>query len=296
MMTTAAPPSTAAHRSTGHGVLLADAMSLNAVTSATTGTALLVGAPWLDSLLGAAAWVLAALGLGLVLFAAGIVAALARPTRLRPVARLVVAADVGWMIAAGVLVVADVLTPLGDVLLAVVSVAVAGFAVSQTIGLRRAEGAGALGTRPVALRATREVAVAPAVAWAAVADAAGYGAFAPGIRRTTTDGDLADGMVRTCIDDGGRTWSETCTRVEPGHSYRMEVDTASYPLRYRLLFHEFGMTWQVTPTSAGSRIDLGFTGTVKLGVLGRLAMWTLRRDDPAEQIVDAYTQRLTAAA
>lgn len=293
-MTTAAPRSTTADRDDDDGALLADAMSCNAVTSAVTGAALLVGAPWLDVLLGAPAWVLAGLGLGLVLFAAGILAALAEPSRLRGVARFVVVADVAWVLAAGGVVAADLLTSLGDVLLAVVSVVVAGFAVSQTIGLRRATGDDVIGTRPVQLRATREVTAEPASVWALVADAAGYDAFAPDIRRTT-DGELAEGMVRTCVDDAGRSWSETCSLLAPGRAYRMEVDTTTYPSRYRLLLDEFGMTWRITPTATGSRITLTLSGSAKLGVIGRLAMRALRRDDPAERIVAAYVAQLEPA-
>ncbi len=104
-------------------------------------------------------------------------------------------------------------------------------------------------------------------------------------------------MRRTCVDDGGRTWSETCTAVDPGRSYRMQVETATYPLRYRLLFHEFGMTWHVAPLPAGgSRLTVTFSGTTKLGVLGRLAVRALRRDHPARQVVDAYAERLPATA
>lgn len=293
-MTTATPSRTAAGSDTDRGVLLADAMSLNAITSAVTGTALLLGAPWLHEPLGAPSWVLAALGLGLVVFAAEIVAALAQPQRLRLMARFVVAADIAWVVAAGSVIVADLLTPLGATLLAMISVVVAGFAVSQAIGLRRARGDDAIGIRPVELQATQEVAADPADVWALVADAGGYDAFAPGIRQTTTDGELVVGMARSCVDDAGRTWSERCAMVDPGRGYRMEVDTSSYPLRYRLVLQEFGMSWRVTPTTHGSRLDLSFSGFAKLGVIGRLAIWVLGRDDPAEEILDRYVQHLTS--
>lgn len=288
---------TAVDRRPDGGVLLADALSVNALTSATMGVALLLGAPWLDTAFGAPWPVLAGLGLGLVGFAEAIIWALARPARLRGAARLVIAADVGWVLATAGVLAGDVLTPLGDVLLAAVTVAVAGFAVAQTAGLRRAGDANVLGTRPVKITATREVDADPAAAWTLVADAAGYDAFAPGIRDTTTDGDLADGMRRTCVDDDGRTWSETCTAVDPGRSYRMQVDTATYPLRYRLLFHDFGMTWHIAALpDGGSRLMIALTGAIKLGLLGRLAMRTLLRDDPAQRIIDAYAQRLHARA
>lgn len=296
-MTAAATPSTTADRTADGGVLLADTLSVNALTSGVTGAVLILGAPWLDTTLGAPWVVLVGIGLGLLLFADGILLALGRPAQLRVAARAVVVADLAWVLAAVGVIAADVLTPLGDVLLGGVSVMVAGFAVAQAVGLRRAGDSGVLGTRPVEVTASRDVAAAPAAAWDLVADAAAYDAFAPGIRRTTTDGDLADGMRRTCVDDGGRTWSETCTAVDPGRGYRMEVDTATYPLRYRLLLHDFGMTWRVTPLAeGGSRLQVTFSGSTKLGLVGRLAMRALRRDDPAGQIVDAYARRLAATS
>ncbi len=277
------------------GVLLADALSVNAVSSGATGLVLLLGAPWLDGPLGVHALVLAGVGLGLVLFAELIVLTLARPAVLRRAATAVIAADLAWVAGAAVVVAGDVLTGLGDVLLGAVTVLVAGFALAQWLGLRRAGSAAVVGVRRVTLRAGREVAAPPAEAWALVAAADQYAALAPGIATTTTDGDLQAGMHRTCVDDDGRTWSETCTTVEPGRSYRMEVDTSTYPWRHRLLLHAFAMTWDVTPTATGARLELAFEGGVKLGVLGRLAMAALASDAPHEQILDAYVGRLESS-
>lgn len=274
------------------GVLLADALSVNAVSSAATGLVLTFGAPWLDGPLGAPAVVLAAVGLGLVLFADLILLALARPAQLRGAAAAVIAADLAWVAGAAVVIAADVLTGLGAALLAAVTALVAGFALAQTLGLRRAGSSAVLGVRPIEMRASREIPVPPQDAWALVAAADEYAAIAPGITATTTDGELRPGMRRTCVDDGGRTWSEACTVVDPGRSYRMEVDTDTYPLRHRLLLHAFAMTWRVTPTATGTRVELSFGGGVKLGVLGRVAMAAMASSRPHEQVLDACAERL----
>lgn len=278
------------------GVLLADALSVNAITSGLTGAALAVGGVWLATPLGAPTVALVGLGIGLVLFAEGIVAALAHPRHLRRAAWGVVAADVAWIVGAAAVVTSDELTARGDGLLVAVTVAVAVFATAQVVGLRRAGGAEPLGARPVTLTATREVAADPQDAWRLVADAAGYAAFAPGIARTETDGQLRDGMGRTCVDDRGRTWQEACTVHDPGRRYRMAVDTSTYPLGYRLLLHDFGMTWEVAPAAGGARLTLTFAGSVKLGVLGRLAMVAMGRGGPAEQILERYVTALEQTA
>ncbi len=290
MTTTTIPPSTATDGD--GGVLLADALSINALTSGFTGAVLALGSPWLDGPLGGHTAVLAAVGLGLVLFAVGIVVVLARPAVLGRAARAVIAADVAWVAGAAVVVPADVLSPLGDLLLVAISAVVAGFAAAQAVGLRRAGSTRRLGVRPVEISGSREVDAPPQAAWAMVADAAGYAAFAPGIAATTADGAVGEGMRRTCTDDAGNAWSETCTLVEPGRSYRMEVDTDTYPLRHRLVLDRFGMTWQVEPIAAGSRLELTFSGGTMLGVLGRLAMAALTADAPHERILDAYAAAL----
>lgn len=291
-MTTTTTVPTATHTTDDAGVLLADALSTNAVTSGATGAALALGSPWLDGLLGVHAGILAGVGAGLVLFAVGIIAALARPAGLDRAARAIIAADIAWVAGATVVVPLDVLTPLGDLLLVAVSAVVAGFAAAQAIGLRRAGSTGRLGVRPVEVSGSRDIAAPPERAWAAVADAAGYAAFAPGIATTTTDGAVRDGMRRRCTDDAGNAWSETCTLVEPGRSYRMEVDTETYPLRHRLVLDRFAMTWRVEPIAAGSRLGLTFSGGAKLGVLGRLAMAAMAADAPQEQILDRYAAAL----
>lgn len=292
-MTTTAS-STARTAAGDRGVLLADALSVNALTSAATGAVLALGGVWLDDALGAPAVVLVGVGFGLVLFAAGIGVALTRPRRLRSTARAIVAADLVWVAGAAVVVPAEVLTPLGDVLLTVVSMLVAGFAAAQALGIRRAGDTGELGVRDIEISASREVTAPPEQAWDLVADAAGYAAYAPGITGTTTDAELRDGMQRVCVDDRGDRWSETAKVFEEGHRYRMEVDTDTYPWHYRALLHDFGMTWQVEPTARGSRLTLTFSGRTKLGVLGRLGLATMRRDDPVTRIVDTYAAELAA--
>lgn len=88
---------------------LARFIRLDAALSATAGAGLLAGAPWLDSLLGAPSAVLAAVGV-LLLAYAGALVLLARAGAPRRGAAAVIAANVAWVAASVVVVVADTLS------------------------------------------------------------------------------------------------------------------------------------------------------------------------------------------
>lgn len=124
--------------------LLSRAMVENALFSGATGLVLVIGARWLSGWLVLNAWLLAALGVGLLLYAADLVW-LSRSERfLLAGGRLAVVADIGWVIAAAALITfTAVLTTPGELALALVSLVVAGFAAAQWIGLRRLSAAGA---------------------------------------------------------------------------------------------------------------------------------------------------------
>jgi hypothetical protein len=170
---------------------------------------------------------------------------------------------------------------------------VAGIAASQWVGLRRA-GTGPLdGAAPFSLQVQRDVVAPMAAVWDAVSDAGGYARFADGIAATAVSGQEGD-MVRVCTDDRGSQWSERCTLWEPGRRYRMSVDVSSYPLRFRMLFSELHQTWNVEPAPHGARVTLTFHGTVKLGVLGRLAVRLLGRGSRLDGILNAYETELAA--
>ena len=251
-----------------------------------------MGAPWLDDVLGVPSWVLALVGVGLVGFAAAILAAMTRPATLRRDATAVITADLAWVLATPVVLASDLLSTTGERALVVTTVLVGVLAVEQLVGLVRSRGLPRPGVRPVQLVGRRDVDASADVAWAAVADAAGYAAFAPGIAAARTDGPLAEGMRRICTDEAGNEWNETCSLVEPGRAYRMTVDTSTYPWHFRVLLDSFGMAWRVTPRAAGSTIELTFGGGVLLGVLGRVAMRVWTSDDPITGILDDYAAAL----
>lgn len=121
--------------------LLTTALRSNAAYSGGSGLALAVGAPALDGPFGVHAGILATVGVSLIGYAAAIIVALRSERLVRPMGFAAVAGDVGWCVAALVLIlVTSALTATGEIALAVISIPVAGFAIAQAEGL--------LNTRP----------------------------------------------------------------------------------------------------------------------------------------------------
>ena len=109
----------------------------NGVFSAASGLALVGGAPVANDALGLEAWLLAACGLILVGYGAGLWTA-ARASDPVPGGRLASLLDAGWVLGALVILIGfpSAMTPTGRLLLLVVSALVAGFAVLQIRTLR----------------------------------------------------------------------------------------------------------------------------------------------------------------
>ena len=84
--------------------LLSKAMKENAIFSGLAGLVLIVGASGLDGWLGVDAWLLAAIGLGLVVYAADLMWWSRSPRWLVTGGRMAVVADLGWVVAAAALI------------------------------------------------------------------------------------------------------------------------------------------------------------------------------------------------
>ena len=280
------------------GRTLANAVSFNAAFSASSGLTLLAGAAMLRGWFGVAGWLLAAIGVGLIVFACLLVWLLAEPPRLAVGARWVLAADLAWIAGAIVLlsVTPTLLSPAGSGALAAVTVVVALSVGAQVVGLRR-RGSGPMDpTSPILLRFERTIAASPDQVWDAVADAGDYARFAPGIVDTRIVAGQGEGMQRVCRDDKGGEWAETCTLWDPGRRYRMAVDVSSYPIYYRMLLAEFAQTWTLEPVTDGTHVRLDFDGRVKLGLIGRGVARLLGNSRRFEAILDNYERELTKEA
>ena len=119
--------------------LLRLALRLDAVASGALGLLSLAAAPPLGALLGVPAALLYPVGAGLLVWAAGLGLAAARPAVSRPVVRGVIALNALWVAASAAAILAGwlPLTAPGTAFVAAQAVAVAAFADLQLVGLRR---------------------------------------------------------------------------------------------------------------------------------------------------------------
>lgn len=117
--------------------ILTPTLTANAASSGVTGVALVAGAAPLSGWLGIPAWLSVVVGAGLLVFAVSVVRVARNP---QPTGvRQVIAADVAWVVGAAVVIVGfpESMSTAGLWALGAVTVAVADFAVFQTVGLRR---------------------------------------------------------------------------------------------------------------------------------------------------------------
>jgi hypothetical protein len=119
--------------------VLTRTLAANASFSALTGLILIGAASPLSRWLGVPSWLTVAVGVGLLPFAVAVIRVARDP---KPqAARMVIVADIAWVIGAAVVLVGfpRSMSTAGLWSLGLVSVAVADFAVFQAIGLRRME-------------------------------------------------------------------------------------------------------------------------------------------------------------
>ncbi len=112
----------------------------NAAFSAISGAVLLIGSVAWDEALGLETWFLAAVGISLVAYGA-LLSWLARRPDVGAGARFATIMDAGWVLGAAIVLLGfpAAMTATGRVALFAVSIAVAGFAEAQFLGLRRAD-------------------------------------------------------------------------------------------------------------------------------------------------------------
>ena len=110
----------------------------NAFYSVATGATALVLAGSLGETMEISPWIVRIVGLGVILFGVALLV-IFRPPRVDiTAARFVVAADIAWVAAAVIVMAADLMSASGDLILGLVSIPVAVFAVLQYLGIRLA--------------------------------------------------------------------------------------------------------------------------------------------------------------
>lgn len=248
----------------------------NAVFSAVTGLASVAAFGPIARLLGVGEHRLVlAVGIGLLAFALDVfgVSGL-RWSSMRSHAAVVIVADAAWVVATVALVFTDWVSTTGKVVLGLVALVVAEFAVAQ---FRARAAATAVGpdpadeqSPPLETWATTATIDGPSdIVWATVIDHELYGRIAPNLGSAVAITGDGPGLVRECTDTRGRAWRESCTVWVPGHRYAVEVDTSpdDYPYPVRRMVGE----WWVAPVDADtSTVGLRFTYQPTPTIRGRL--------------------------
>jgi hypothetical protein len=121
------------------GGLLRFALTLDGVATGANGVLYLAGAPLLDGWLGLPTEMLVAVGAFLIVYAALVLRLATRPEMPRVAVAAVIAANALWAIDSLIALALDWFTPttVGQVLIAVQAVLVAGLAALQYVGLRQ---------------------------------------------------------------------------------------------------------------------------------------------------------------
>jgi len=122
------------------GGLLRFALTLDGVATGANGVLYLAGAPLLDGWLGLPTEMLMAVGAFLIVYAALVLRLATRPAMPRVAVVAVIAANVLWAVDSLIALALDWFTPttVGQVLIAVQAVLVAGLAALQYVGLKQA--------------------------------------------------------------------------------------------------------------------------------------------------------------
>jgi len=249
------------------------ALRANAVFSMVSGALLvglgaLVAGPWR---LGPP-WLLPLLGVGVAVFGVALARlAVASVGPLRRGAAAVIAADLGWVVGSGVLLVAHRPAGPGGVAVAAVAAVVAGLAGWQLVGLTRVRSDDRL-TKVEVVEAAVPLPAQPAAVWPLVTDHRLYGRLAPNLSTVEVFSTGDQPLRRRCTSTTGRQWEETCTLWQDGHRFAVEVDTGHYPYPIATM----AGLWQVDPLPGGSRVVMRFAYRVIPSIRGGLFVIALR--------------------
>lgn len=250
--------------------LLRAALRANAVFSMLTGCVLVAlgwsaGQHW-----GVPPATVPAIGAGVVAFGVLVArAAVEQGESLRRQARLVVAADLLWVVASGALIVLS--APAGAGVIGAIAAVVAGVAVIQMVGINRSSRSDPLSDVEV-VELSRNIDAGTAFVFDAMSDHDLYGKIAPNLKAVEVTSAPGQRLERRCTSVGGKSWDETCTLWEAGHRFAVEVDTSNYP--YPLL--QMRGLWQVDPDTVGSRVTMRFEYRAARSLWGGLFTIALR--------------------
>lgn len=267
------------------------ALGFNLVFSTLCGLAILIVGP---TATGAAlgpfpGWFMAALGVGLLGFAALIGGVL---WRLRiAMALLISAMDVLWVISTLPLVVLPgFLSGTGQAVVAGVAVIVALACILQLAGVKRLlqDPDGASGTFRHCIRLTSGA--APDRLWAVIRDLGSIARYSNSLKSSRLEGgtQAAPGVVRVCTNPKDQSWSEEVVAFDDGAReivlrFLTEADNFPFP------FASMRGGWRVSPAPRGSTVDIWWSVVPRNRRLGwvMLALATIALDRDMPRLIAA---------
>ncbi|MCC5886558.1 MAG: SRPBCC family protein [Gammaproteobacteria bacterium] len=231
------------------------ALIANAAFSASCATALLAAPEPVVAWLGLGPpLLLAAVGVGLLAFAADLLHQATRPRLLTWRALYASLADLLWVIATAtlLLIAPNLVSEAGAILLLAVAAVVLAFGIWQLLGIDRAHRA----ANPSRYRHCVQVAVdVPAAAmWNVISELGEIERYMPSLRSSEVLGRQPDGVgaVRVCENHAGKRWGEECTRFEDGRGFdvRFLAEDPDFPFPATIMFGG----WEVIPRGEGSEV------------------------------------------
>ena len=227
------------------------ALLANALFATATGASILIAPAAVADLLGIAHHsILTSIGIGLIVFALDLTHQATRGRIQTWRAGYATALDLAWVAGTVVVLAAhhQAFGTTGVAIIAAVGALVLGFAIWQGRGIDHAHRVPGSRMRQHCVRVHVDQ---PAESmWRVVADLGAIQRYMPSLAHSAIEGgdEPGRGAVRTCVDQGGRSWSEACIAFEPGSlALRFEAEAEGFPFPAS----EMHGGWTVEPSQSG---------------------------------------------
>lgn len=220
--------------------------------------------------------ILQGMGIGLVLF--GLTVGLVGTRGFLPKLpiKLIIAADVLWVVTSGVLLfaVSGLFSDLGRTVVLVVALVVLTFSIAQAIGLLMLyQGASEFeqsrNGRDIYIRVARHVDAPGDKIWEVMTNHEAYAEFAKNLSGVEIlEGDGL-GMVRKCYGTDGTAWTEDAHIWEEGHRYGFQIRTNAHDYPYPL--ETLNAVWSIEQEGNSTpKVSMAFTVTPLKTLKGHL--------------------------
>lgn len=235
------------------------ALLANALFASATGSLIVIAPATVADLLGIAYHpLLTAIGVGLVAFALDLAHQATRPRIATWRAAYATALDLAWVAGTVVVLAAhhQSFTTTGIAIIAAVGAVVLGFAIWQGRGIDQAHRVPGSRLRQHCVRVHVDQ---PAESmWQVIADLGAIQRYMPSLAHSAIEdgAEPGRGAVRTCVDRGGRSWSEECVAFEPGTlALRFETEAPDFPFPATEMYGG----WTIEPRENGSEVTVWWT-------------------------------------